>query len=242
MEYDQLYQRSNRIKDSNRTFVPDMYRQEVAEMQAEEGTHGQQNRRTVTLQPRPIVGVLYSISDGVEGELFPIYVGRNTVGSDANCDISLRETSVSAMHGLLLARKQTNVQGEEYLSVTLADNNSNYGTTVNGERLGYDKVTLADGDIVTVGQNYVLAVQLFKSLDRLSVAYAFDRLVEEQPAAPEATPETELPPVPQPPLPVADHSTNITVGRIDSQDDAGDFYKPSKPVSTDHYNNKTIIL
>lgn len=245
MDNDSFYKPSGTIKDTNRTYVPDMYRQVAAEMREEE--NGQNNpslpTHVVRLQNRPLVGVLYSISAGIEGELFPVYVGRNTIGSDLSCDICLRETSVSAQHGILLARKQTNIQGNEYINVILSDTNSSYGTSVNGERLNFEKVTCADGDVLNIGQNYVLVLSLFNALDKLTVANGFDRIPE--PKKDEEEIHTSNPlsaniiggmQMNQ----VEDHSTNIT---HDIEEEASvDFYKPTKQQGQDHYNNKTIIL
>lgn len=245
MDNDSFYKPSGTIKDTNRTYVPDMYRQVAAEMQEEE--NGQNNSslptHIVRLQNRPLVGVLYSISAGIDGELFPVYVGRNTIGSDLSNDICLRESSVSEQHGILLARKQTNAQGDEYINVVLSDTNSSYGTCVNGERLNFEKVTCNDGDVISIGQNYVLVLSLFNALDKLAVAYGFDRIPE--PKTVEEESQTTIPPseniiggmqMNQ----VEDHSTNIT---HDIQEKASfDFYKPTKQQGQDHYNNKTIIL
>lgn len=245
MDNDSFYKPSGKIKDTNRTYVPDMYRQVAAEMREEE--NGQNSStlpsHVVRLQNRPLIGVLYSISAGIEGELFPVYVGRNTIGSDLSCDICLRETSVSAQHGILLARKQTNAQGDEYINVILSDTNSSYGTCVNGERLNFEKVTCADGDVINIGQNYVLVLSLFNALDKLTVAYGFDRIPDHKIV--EEAPQTSIPSSENiiggmQMNPVDDHSNNITQ---DIQEEASvDFYKPTKQQGQDHYNNKTIIL
>ena len=245
MDSDSFYRPSGTIKDTNRTYVPDMYRQVAAEMQEEENGQNKSFLPThvVRLQNRPLIGVLYSISAGIEGELFPVYVGRNTIGSDLSCDICLRETSVSAQHGILLARKQANVQGDEYINVILSDTNSSYGTCVNGERLNFEKVTCTDGDVISIGQNYVLVLSLFNALDKLTVAYGFDRIpapkiVEEEPQTSISPSENIIGGMQM--NQVEDHSTNITQ---DIQEEASvDFYKPTKQQGLDHYNNKTIIL
>ena len=246
MDNDSFYRPTGNVKDTNRTYVPDLYRQVAAEMQEEEGgmkSSASTPAHVIRLQNRPLIGVLYSISAGIEGELFPVYVGRNTIGSDLSCDICLRETSVSAQHGIILARKQTNEEGNEYINVILSDNNSSYGTSVNGERLNFERITCFDGDVITIGQNYVLILSLFNALEKLSVAYGFDRIPEPKKVI-EKTSES-LPPAANVIVstlipPADDHSTNIT------QDVEGeatvDFYKPTKQPEQDHYNNKTIIL
>ena len=256
MDKNSLYQPTGqKVPGVNATYVPDLYRQVAEEMRAEEGSAHltEDENRTLTLQKRPIIGVLYSISACVEGELFPIYVGRNTIGSDLSCDICLRETSVSPVHGLLLARKQIDVNGEEYINVYLSDNNSNYGTMVNSERLSFEKIECKDGDVITVGQNYVLIVSLFNAINKLSISYGFDRIqdnekpdanedeleIEESQAQPDMEP-SGLSLMEEPSDPV-DHSTATTKDPQEN-DPTVDFYKPTKKSGGDHYNNKTIIL
>lgn len=241
MSNNTFYKPSGKVKDLNRTYVPDLYRQVVAEMNEEErGTVAEE--RYVKLQNRPLVGVLYSISASNDGELFPIYVGRNTIGCDPSCDICLRESSVSSIHGLLLARKQTNDIGEDYINVSLSDNNSIYGTAINGEKLSYEKVECSDGDMITIGQNYEFVLSLFNAINKLSVSSDFERIEE---------PETDSEPDPKfekpaedvadimPTYQSANHSTNIAIDHEGNS--GGNFYRPSKKMEGNHYNNKTII-
>lgn len=242
----------DKVAGMNATYVPDLYRQVAEEMLAEQCEASSRNElhRMLKIQNRPMIGVLYSISAGIEGELFPVYVGRNTIGSDTSCDICLLETSVSANHGLMLARKQTNSYGEEYISVVLSDNNSSYGTMVNSEKLSFDKVECNDGDVITIGNNYVLILSLFNAINKLTVAHGFDRIQspsvnftsdEERQAT--AIAEIEQSPIADvaPALPdECDHSTNIT--KDPNEDASLDFYKPTKKQGQDHYNNKTRIL
>lgn len=248
MDNDSFYKPSGTVKDTNRTYVPDLYRQVVAEIQAEDGSSMASETNpthVVRLQNRPIIGVLYSISAGIEGELFPVYVGRNIIGSDLSCDICLRESSVSAQHGILLARKQSNEDGNEYINVILSDSNSSYGTRVNGESVNFEKITCSDGDVISFGQNYVLVLSLFNALNKLTVAYDFDRMPEHQKVEEAEKPENLSPSIDNIiggviMNPLDDHSTNIT---HDGQDEeVVDFYKPTKQQGQDHYNNKTIIL
>lgn len=266
MDNDSLYQPSGQRRPGiNATYVPDLYRQVAAEMRAEEGhaASSEPSQQTLVLQRRPIIGVMYSISACMEGELFPIYVGRNIIGSDPSSDICLRETSVSPAHGLLLARKQLNDLGEESISVFLSDNNSDYGIMVNGEKLSFEKVECKDGDVITIGRNYVLILSLFNAINKLSFSYNFERIPEPEPEpeeAPEpqpqaqaeeaAVPESSVPEIIKPvPLPQrddmttdsGDHSNNDTLDPAED-DDSSILYKPTQHRGQDHYNNKTIIL
>ena len=241
MDKNSFYKPTGNVKDSNRTYVPDLYRQVAAEMLAEEdGTSSEyESTHIIRLQNRPIIGVLYSISAGIEGELFPVYIGRNSIGSDLSCDICLRETSVSALHGTLLARKQMNENGDEYINVILSDNNSSYGTCINGERLNFDKVTCSDGDIISCGQNYVLVLSLFNAIDKLSVSYGFDKIPE---PVKEKETTTELINSPERIIGGGEDNQSTNIAHDIKTEASVDFYKPTKQPEQDHYNNKTIIL
>lgn len=114
--------------------------------------------RHIPLQERVIIGVLFSISKGLLGEIFPIYLGRNMMGSSVSCDICLKEKTVSADHAVLYARCDE-YPGESYLSVT--DYGSSHGTTVNQQDCRYETLTVRDGDVLTVGRHYQLGVKLF---------------------------------------------------------------------------------
>ena len=105
------------------------------------------------------------------------------------------------------------------------------------------KIKAEVGDVINIGQNYVLVLSLFNALEKLSVAYNFDRI-------PEPEKEQDPPKDSNPTMAniiggtqnnsVEGHSTNI---KQDIQEDASvDFYKPTKQQGQDHYNNKTIII
>ncbi len=119
--------------------------------------------RQIALQERVIIGVLFSISKGLLGELFPIYLGRNMIGSSSYCDISLKEMSVSEEHAVLYARCDE-YPGECFLMIT--DYGSSYGTGVNEKDCNYNSLTVKDGDILTIGQHYRLIVKLFDVGDK----------------------------------------------------------------------------
>ena len=242
MDNNNFYAPSGNVKGTSRTYVPDLYRQVAAEMRSEEevSTPEFQNGQVLRLQQRQLVGVLYSLSAGPDGELFPVYVGRNRIGSDTACDICLRESSVSEYHALLLTRKQTDYDGREYVNVVLSDNNSPSGTSVNGECL-YDRQQCSDGDIIGVGQHYELVLSLFTAFDKLSVSRGFDRLPDPKPEPQAATtPEAQVASPVTARQPEAD--VPVPEPNSDTYDDDADFYRPSNKTSQDHYNNKTIIL
>lgn len=114
--------------------------------------------RSIPLQERVIIGVLFSISKGLLGEVFPIYLGNNLLGSSSNSDICLKERTVSEEHAVLRARSE-GYPGNCYVSIT--DYGSSHGTAVNQKDCRYETLPLNDGDVLTIGSHYRLIVKLF---------------------------------------------------------------------------------
>lgn len=159
--YGSLYSRSE--ESDNRTYIPDVSKplgelgQEV--MPQREPSLGQtEENRQVSLQNRVVVGVLFSISRGLLGEMFPLYLGRNVIGQTANCDICLREKSVSSEHAILYIRKEGN---PAQLNMTITDYNSTYGTTVNEMDARYEILPVNENDVLTIGKHYQFLVKIF---------------------------------------------------------------------------------
>lgn len=116
------------------------------------------NKRYIPIQERVIIGVLFSISKGLLGEIFPIYLGRNLIGTSTSADICLKEQTVSEEHAILHVRCD-NYPGDCYLSIT--DYGSSHGTTVNHKDCRYETLPVRDGDILVIGRHYQLCVCLF---------------------------------------------------------------------------------
>lgn len=106
---------------------------------------------------KPVAGFLYSISRQGIGEYWPLYQGQNTIGSSPNCDVYLREGTVSGEHAVLVVRKMKN---PEKTIASISDARSTNGTMINGESLGFAAVECFNGDIITIGENYELVVIL----------------------------------------------------------------------------------
>lgn len=108
----------------------------------------------IELQERPLAGILYSVSCDECGEIFPVYVGRNTIGSDAQSDIYLSENTVSPNHALILVRVINSGARGRMVTMSISDNNSDFGTAVNGESILDDIVPIKAGDIIQIGNAY----------------------------------------------------------------------------------------
>lgn len=141
---------------------------------------GPQNRK---FQEAPVIGFLYSISRQGIGEYWPLHVGRNTIGRDANNDVVLAEYTVSGLHASLSVRK---MKSNGKVIALIRDEGSKTGLLVNGEELGYEGHECFNGDIVTVGCNYTLLLILVNAEEAgLSVAEHFeDALIEEEEVVP----------------------------------------------------------
>lgn len=125
----------------------------------------QGNAPTVTEQGKvryeePVVGFLYSISRKGIGEYWPLHLGANTIGRSADCDVRLREMSVSSLHARI-SIKQMKTTGA--LIATIRDEGSRTGMYVNDEELDYDLHNCKSGDIITVGANYQLILLLINA-------------------------------------------------------------------------------
>lgn len=122
-------------------------------------THNESEERNIHLQDRVIVGVMFSISKGLLGEVFPIYLGRNIIGSSNSCDTCLKESTVSAEHAVLFVRCD-GYPGECF--VTITDYGSTHGTAVNQQDCRYETLKVNNGDVLTIGKHYQLTVNLFE--------------------------------------------------------------------------------
>lgn len=74
---------------------------------------------------------------------YKLYEGRNTIGRDASCDISIHDSIASMNHATILFRNG---------KFAIKDDMSSHGTFVNGEDIDLDAVYLKDGDVITIGE------------------------------------------------------------------------------------------
>lgn len=92
---------------------------------------------------RKLVGwlVSYTLSDmGVD---FKLFEGRNIIGRDLDCQISVNDPTVTSKHAVLLYRAGR---------YSITDQQSTDGTHVNGEDIELAPRYLEDGDIIRVGK------------------------------------------------------------------------------------------
>lgn len=188
-----FYNRSSN-EEIKKTVIPDVYAHRntshassatsmnaSVEGQGTSSSADESQETVITLQDRVLVGTLFSISRSSMGEMFPIYLGRNSIGSDESCDIRLLETTVSPKHSVLLVRSIEVSEGNFQTTVSLTDYDSEYGTKVNEESLGYDKVVCHDHDVLNFGLHYQFLLCLFdKAQYRLQVNDEFSPIYIEK--------------------------------------------------------------
>ena len=123
----------------------------------ESGTPRAEN--VIQLQDRPIMGMLFTISNGGKAEIFPLYMGRNVVGRTAAADVCLNEESISQEQAIILVRKYD----KNKIYFTIVDNGSSNGTFINGELVEeLETHLLEDGSILDFGSGYKM--KFFKLL------------------------------------------------------------------------------
>ena len=116
-------------------------------------------KNVIQLQDRPIVGMLFTISNGGKAEIFPLYMGRNEVGRTATADVCLNEESISQEQAIILVRRYD----KNKIHFTIVDNGSSNGTFINGELVEeLETHLLEDGSILDFGSGYKM--KFFKLL------------------------------------------------------------------------------
>jgi hypothetical protein len=91
---------------------------------------------------RRLVGWLVTYSSDPLGIDYKIYEGRNVVGRDIDCNITVNDKTVSGKHATILFR------ADKY---KIKDELSAHGTFINSEDIEENTVELNDGDIIQMG-------------------------------------------------------------------------------------------
>lgn len=91
---------------------------------------------------RKLVGWLVTYSFDELGMDYKLYEGRNIIGRDVDCNITVNDGRMSGKHALLLFRAN---------KYSLTDSQSSHGTFVNDEDIELEPRYLMDGDIIRMG-------------------------------------------------------------------------------------------
>ena len=92
---------------------------------------------------RKLAGWLVSYTIDPLGVDFKIYEGRNIIGRDSDCNITVNDNWVSAKHAVLLFRAG---------KYSITDSQSSHGTFVNDTDIELEPYYLQDGDVIKMGQ------------------------------------------------------------------------------------------
>jgi len=104
---------------------------------------GQQVEKKMYRNTRKLVGWLVTYSFDAMGVDYKLYEGRNVIGRDMDCNITVNDGMMSGKHAILLFR------ADKY---SLTDNQSSHGTFVNNEDINLEPRYLNDGDMIYMGE------------------------------------------------------------------------------------------
>jgi len=121
---------------SNRTVFGD-------ESEIEVTPTGRQVEKKVYRSSRKLVGWLVTYSFDAMGVDYKLYEGRNIIGRDIDCNITVNDGMISGKHAVLLFR------ADKY---SLTDSQSSHGTFVNDEDIDLEPRSLKDGDVIRMGE------------------------------------------------------------------------------------------
>lgn len=122
---------------SGRTMFGDMDEMETVSM-----PNGGQQMQRVYREARKIVGWLVSYTLDPLGVDFKLYEGRNIIGRDMDCNITVNDNMVSSKHAVLLFRAG---------KYSITDSQSSHGTFVNNADIELEPYYLQDGDVIKMG-------------------------------------------------------------------------------------------
>jgi pSer/pThr/pTyr-binding forkhead associated (FHA) protein len=84
---------------------------------------------------------LLGVSEPVSGYTFRTRIGATTIGRDEDCDVVIRDPTVSSRHAEIVVRPET---------TTITNLMATNGTRVNGQQI--QNAELVDGDVLRIGQ------------------------------------------------------------------------------------------
>lgn len=113
------------------------------EVETVSSPNGGEKVQRVFREARKIVGWLVSYTLDPLGVDFKLYEGRNIIGRDVDCNITVNDKMVSSKHAVLLFRAG---------KYSITDSQSSHGTFVNNRDIELEPCYLSDGDIIQVGQ------------------------------------------------------------------------------------------
>ena len=104
---------------------------------------GQRIEKKVYRNNRKLVGWLVTYSFDAMGIDYKLYEGRNIIGRDMDCDVTVNDGMMSGKHATLLFRVN---------KYSITDNQSSHGTFVNDVDIELAPLYLKDGDMIRMGE------------------------------------------------------------------------------------------
>lgn len=163
----------------------------------------------------PVVGFLYSLSKGGEPEWWPLHIGQNKIGKDADMDICLAEASITGHHANINIKRMR--RSGNALAASLVDVGSKNGIILNDEELDYEPHSIKNEDIVTFGLNYKCVIILVDptryGLDESPEFVATSAAPRKRSSEPAPTMVADMPGIPQMPAsdPFEGFNDNATI-------------------------------
>lgn len=174
-----MYSRTSNSSSFKGTIVPGMAPQTNGQASNQVAVETPQTSGNAVSSGAPVVGFLYSISNQGVPEYWPIMLGFNRIGRDAENEIILKEQTVSGLHASIMVQKKRQT-GDVVAIVRLERGRT--GVLVNGEEvdLRYGS-ECQNGDILTIGENYTFILLLVNAeASGLSVASNFMKVEESE--------------------------------------------------------------
>lgn len=109
----------------------------------DEGFDAQGQQQVSIRNRRKLVGWLVSYTLDEMGMDFKLYEGRNIIGRNTDCQITIADKTVSGNHAVILFRAG---------KYSITDQQSSQGTFVNNEDIELEPHYLKDGDVIRLGQ------------------------------------------------------------------------------------------
>ena len=163
---------------------PDSSRQGTQLPEMNQFSKGIERADAVVATSRPVIGFLYSVSRTAGGEYWPVCIGENTIGRADDCDVCLKEMTVSEHHAILNIRQ---MKTTKKLLISLSVTGKN-GGFVNDIEVGSKPEDCASGDILTIGDNYKLYLVAINAYE-LGLSVSPDFLPDANAAIPVTSPE-----------------------------------------------------
>jgi len=124
--------------------IPSANRTVFEETEIEETPEGKKIEKKVSRKSRKLVGWLVTYSFDAMGADFKLYEGRNTIGRDVDCNVTVNDPQMTGKHATILFQDGVFFLKDEF---------STHGTFVNDKKMRPDSSQeINDGDKIRLGK------------------------------------------------------------------------------------------